>query len=459
MAGSLPIEVAIQIADKALFTKTAKHLTNIELIVLEGALQGKKYQEIAVESGYNPEYLKNNVGPKLWKLLSESLGDKVNKNNVVAVLTQQAASNLGGNNGGVKVSYSQFSLKQSSAKIRLESPHSLVSPTSTFYVKRPPLEETCCQKLEEPGALIRIKAPSQMGKTSLMLSCLEHARQQKFRTVVLSFQQADSSVFTNLEQFLHWFCTTLNRKLELPHQVNDYWFQGYGSKSNCTTYLEDCLLSEPNTPILLALDQVNELFSYPEIARDFFSLLRSWHEEAAYGTPSSGLWQKLRLLIIHDTEVYIPLETNKSPFNVGLAIELPYFTSEQVEDLSERHGLYLPHGKLEQLMHLLAGHPYLVRKALYQIAREQINWEQLARIAATDAGIYRQHLHRHLWHLQQRAGLRIAYEQVVRSTVPVQLEQMLAFQLHSLGLVNLCGNAVKPSCELYRQYFRERLSY
>ncbi|MGB7445208.1 MAG: AAA-like domain-containing protein [Coleofasciculaceae cyanobacterium] len=458
MTSSLPVEVALQIADKALFSSTAKHLTNIELIVLEGALQGKKYQEIAAESGYNPEYLKNNVGPKLWKLLSESLGDKVNKNNVVAVLTQQAASNLGGRNPIATTSHSPFSIKQASPKIALESPHSLVPPTSAFYIKRPPLEETCYQKLEEPGALARIKAPSQMGKTSLMLACLAYARKQRFRTVVLNFQQADSSVFISLEKFLHWFCTTLNRKLELPHQVNDYWLKDYGSKSNCTTYLEDCLLSEQNTSILLALDQVNELFFYPEIAKDFFSLLRSWHEEAAYGAPSSGLWQKLRLLIIHSTEVYIPLETNKSPFNVGLAIDLPYFTLEQVEDLSERHGLYLPQGKLEQLMYLLAGHPYLVRQALYHVAREQTSWEELVRIAATDAGIYRQHLYKHLGNLQQQARLRIAYEQVVRSTVPVQLEQMLAFQLHSLGLVNICGNAVKPSCELYRQYFRERLS-
>ena len=46
-----------------------------------------------------------------------------------------------------------------------------------------------------------------------------------------------------------------------------------------------------------------------------------------------------------------------------------------------------------------------------------------------------------------------AYEQVIQSVEPVELEQMLAFKLHSMGLISLSANSVMPSCELYRQYF------
>jgi hypothetical protein len=35
---------------------------------------------------------------------------------------------------------------------------------------------------------------------------------------------------------------------------------------------------------------------------------------------------------------------------------------------------------------------------------------------------------------------------------------MLAFKLHSLGLVQLQGNYVTPRFDLYRQYFRGKLS-
>jgi hypothetical protein len=36
------------------------------------------------------------------------------------------------------------------------------------------------------------------------------------------------------------------------------------------------------------LDHIDEVFLHPEIADDFFSLLRSWYEEAAYGQDESS---------------------------------------------------------------------------------------------------------------------------------------------------------------------------
>ncbi|NEP01068.1 MAG: hypothetical protein F6K58_20900 [Symploca sp. SIO2E9] len=479
MHRTLNLDLAIQIADSAVFAHSSKHLSNIEVLVLQGSWLGKTYQEIATESSYNHEYLKNNVGPRLWKLLSEALGEKVSKHNLVAVLTQQAASRkfercqqeqhqssiaFPSNN------YQSLLISPTSASpnptveaypllpAELDSPDRLVSPTSVFYVKRQIIEEQCCQKLEEPGALIRIKAPSQMGKTSLMLYTLDYARAKGFHTVALNLQRADLETFTNLKKFLQWFCAAVARQLRLPHQIDDYWSDTYGSKSNCTAYFEDCLLSEIDAPLALALDRVDQVFTHAEIAEDFFSLLRSWYEEAAYGSLGSELWQKLRLLIVHSTEVYLPLDTNQSPFNVGLAIELPPFNQEQVIDLVRRQELYLSPEDLEQLMQLLGGHPYLVRLALHHLAQQETTWEELQQSAATDSGIYGKHLHRHLGHLQQHPGLAAAYRQVVRANRPVELEQMLAFKLHSMGLVTLEGNAVTVSCGLYRQYFRDRIS-
>ncbi|NEN92774.1 MAG: hypothetical protein F6K48_29315, partial [Okeania sp. SIO3H1] len=50
--------------------------------------------------------------------------------------------------------------------------------------------------------------------------------------------------------------------------------------------------------------------------------------------------------------------------------------------------------------------------------------------------------------------LKTAFEQVLRTVAPVELEQVLAFKLKSMGLVvQLEGNLVLPSCDLYRRYF------
>lgn len=338
-----------------------------------------------------------------------------------------------------------------------ELPQGQVRLDSAFYIERVPYEAQCYREILQPGTLIRIKAPRQMGKTSLMSRILSQAREQGYRTVPLSFQHADISVFSSLNDLLQWFCSKVARKLRLPHQPDQYWTDTYGSKDNCTMYFEDCLLSEVESPLVLGLDEVDRIFQFPKIADDFFGLLRAWYEEAGYGGGDSGLWEKLRLVVVHSTEVYIPLDVNQSPFNVGLPIELSEFSPTQVLDLATRHRLHWNESDVEQLMAIAGGHPYLIRLALYHLAQQQLTLTQLVETAPTEAGIYGDHLRRHLWNLQQHPELARAFSRVVGSDEPIELESIMAFKLHSLGLVHLQGNEVTPRFALYRQYFSERL--
>lgn len=338
-----------------------------------------------------------------------------------------------------------------------ELPNGQVRLASAFYVERVPCETLCYKEILQPGALIRIKAPRQMGKTSLLARILCRANEQGYRTVPLSFQHADAAVFTNLNELLQWFCARITRKLRLRDRVEEYWTDTYGDKDNCTIYFEDYLLSQLDSPLVLGLDEVDRVFQYPKIADDFFGLLRAWYEEASYGAVDSDLWEKLRLVVVHSTEVYVPLNVNQSPFNVGLPIALPEFTREQVQDLTQRHGLSWNTFHVQQLMSLVGGHPYLVRLALYHVATGQITLDQLLQTAATEGGLYGDHLRRHLWNLQQHPELAVAFTKLVLANEPVELESVLAFKLHSMGLVQLHGNQVTPRFQLYQQYFRDRL--
>jgi len=335
-----------------------------------------------------------------------------------------------------------------------ELPEAQLDVASAFYVERPPIESRCYETITQPGSLIRIKAPKQMGKTTLMARILHQAGELGYRTVPLSFQLADSKIFRDLDQFLRWFCAIVGRRLRLPNQLNDYWDEIFGSKDNCTAYFEEYLLEDIATPLVLALDEVDSIFQYPEIAADFFALLRAWHEQAK----SRDIWKKLRLVVVHSTEVYVPMDINQSPFNVGLPIELHPFTEEQVYSLARLHGL---RGEIEDfapLMAMVGGHPYLVRLALYHLARQDIALEEFLQTAPTEAGFYSDHLRRHLWNLQQNPELAAAMWQVASTNKPVRLESEIAFKLHSMGLVHLQGNEVTPRCNLYQQYFRDRLA-
>lgn len=335
----------------------------------------------------------------------------------------------------------------------LETPRDRVPIYSNFYIERPPIESESYQTIMNPGALIRIKAPRQMGKTSLLTRILERSRQQGYLTVFLNLQLADSESLETLDGFLQWFCAIISDELGLEERVAEYWHGILNSKRKCTKYLSLYLLSEVGKPLVLGLDEVDKIFQYPKIAADFFALLRAWHEQGR----SDLVWQNLRLVIAHSQEVYIPLNVNQSPFNVGLPIELREFSPSEVENLVRKHQLNWSEEEIKKLMKTIGGHPYLVRMALYQIVGGKMTLEQFLQVAPTEEGPLADHLRRHLYNLQENPELVSAIQKVIAADSPVQIGAKEGFKLHSMGLVKFQGNLVAPRCEVYRFYFRDRL--
>ncbi|MDZ8053529.1 MAG: AAA-like domain-containing protein [Aulosira sp. ZfuVER01] len=476
----------LEFVEQLIYAKTGKSLTAIQKVVLQQSWeeQRKTYNQIAQEFNYSESYIKQTVAPQLWKLLSEVLGEKVNKNNVRAVLERRKVNQSSTRSQNlveilrkrlepyysgqiqfvpkkdtVDISLTNHSeLLSLSTKltteinpktIELELPKGSVPLASAFYIERIPNERRCYEEIIKPGSLIHIKAPRQMGKTSFMVRVLAHAAILGYRTVSLNLLQADRAILTDLNKLLRWLCASITHKLKLKNRLDNYWDEDLGCKANCTLYFQEYLLTQIDNPLVLALDEVNEIFEYPEIAQDFLSLLRSWYEEAK----DSEIWKKLRLIVINSTEVYIPLNIHKSPFQVGLSVQLRSFSWEQVQDLAWRHQLNISIGELAELMWLIAGHPYLLRVALYHLAQQDLTLAELMQTAASDTGIYGEYLHQLLWHLQQHPELAVAFEQVLRAKAPIELEQVQAFRLHSMGLVNIRENHVMVSCDLYQRYF------
>ncbi len=77
--------------------------------------------------------------------------------------------------------------------------------------------------------------------------------------------------------------------------------------------------------------------------------------------------------------------------------------------------------------------------------------------APTQGGIYGNHLRRHWDNLQQQSDLAAGMKRVVMTEENVRLEPIVAYKLESMGLVTLVGDDVRVSCDLYRQYFGNRL--
>lgn len=333
-----------------------------------------------------------------------------------------------------------------------ELPEGSVRLGSRFYIERA-IEPRCYQTVGKSGALIRIKAPRQMGKTSLMTRIVDRATKLGYSTVRLNLRQAEEGTLRNLDKFLRWFSACMSQKLQRPAQLDEYWDQDRGSIFNCTTYVQEYLLETIDSPIVLALDEVDCVFQVPEVAQGFFSMLRIWHEEAK----TIDIWEQLRLVVAHSTEDYGRLDINQSPFNVGLPVELGEFTPIEVATLAAAHQLSWQQAQVDQLMGLIGGHPYLTRLAFYHLACQDLSIEQLIAEATTNTSIYEDHLRRHLVLLNQQPELAAAFQQVVTADEPVFLPTTHVYKLYSMGLIKRQTDKVTSRCELYRQYFRERL--
>lgn len=330
-----------------------------------------------------------------------------------------------------------------------------------FYVERSALEAQCYTALTKPGALLRIRAPQKMGKTSLMVKILSQVRTQPqpYQTAVLSFELADQSAFTNLKDFSKWFCAAVSAVLAVENQIDDYWEDILACNFNTTNYFQKYLLSKVTPPLVLALDSTDLVFEHAAIATDFCRLLRTWHDQARRGDSNSRIWQKLRLVIIHATEVYGPLDINASPLaGVGMVVDLPEFDAEQAHTLSRQYGLNWTRADIEQIMSIVGGHCFLLQQAIEAVRYRGLTVAQISQEAATAAGIYSNHLRYLANMLEQSPELMLTFKQVVMAEQEIYVKSAQAFKLHGMGLVTIEGNKVKPRCRLYREYFRNYFS-
>ncbi|GAB4194626.1 MAG: hypothetical protein Fur006_40510 [Coleofasciculaceae cyanobacterium] len=307
----------------------------------------------------------------------------------------------------------------------------------------------CYNEILMPGCLLRIKAPWKMGKTELMSRIVQYAESQGYRKAILKLRDAMTTDFNDLNQFLKWFCTSIAQELALINLVDEHWNKSIGNpKNKCKTYFEKYLLPG-ESPLVLALDDVDRVFPYQEIAREFLGMLRTRHEDAK----TRPVWGKLCQLLVY-TEDYREIDINQSPFNVGILIELPELSQEQVQELAQQYGLNWDANQVNQLIDMVGGHPYLVKQAIKYMTQPNITLDELLEKAPTQAGIYSEYLQKYWQKLRKYQELTTAFSKVVMADSPVELHPDLADKLNNLGLVRFKSNSVIPRYELYRQYFR-----
>lgn len=336
--------------------------------------------------------------------------------------------------------------------VALELPEGTMDSESQFYVERPG-DTVALSTIQRQGVTLTIKGPRQMGKSSLLIRTIDAAMKTQKQVAYLDFQLFDQESLSNADVFYRQFCMVLTEQLGLPERLEEFWQEGVGNNQRCTRYMQNYVLKELGSPLVLAMDEVDRIFD-AEFRSDFFSMLRNWHNNRAL--PTMRIWKQFDLALVTATEPYhLIANLNQSPFNVGEVILLSDFSPEQVGELNQRHGSPLTAGQVQQLNGLLNGHPYLVRRALYLVASQQLGFGELFAQAAKDQGPFGDHLRYHLFRIYDKKDMVQGLMQAIRNNTCS--DERIARLLTAAGLIRQEGQRHVPRCQLYADYFKEHL--
>jgi len=84
-------ESLLELAESLIHNQTNTYCSDLHRKILLSTLRGerKTYEQFADECGYSCKYIKHDIAPKLWHLLSTAIGEKVTKSNVRPILETQ----------------------------------------------------------------------------------------------------------------------------------------------------------------------------------------------------------------------------------------------------------------------------------------------------------------------------------------------------------------------------------
>src|SRR5262249_44420609 len=148
--------------------------------------------------------------------------------------------------------------------------------------------------------------------------------------------------------FYQQLCGRICDMLDIESQVESFWKANNGDSFTCERYIERYVLPRSG-PLALVMDEVERVLEAP-FRSDFFGMLRSWHDQRAL---VDNNLQRLDIVLAASTEpkLWIP-DPERSPFTVGLRVDLDDFSEQNVRELNQRYGAPLNGEQLERLAKL-----------------------------------------------------------------------------------------------------------
>ncbi|MDF5710640.1 MAG: NB-ARC domain-containing protein [Nostoc sp. S4] len=270
----MDIEQALAFTDALVFAKISIHLSDLQKMILRESwsLDRQSYDQIADNYGYSSTYLKHDIGPKLWKLLSEVLEEKVNKTNFRSAIERQfeLANALPRFNQlqDIVVEKRPSNIPNDPVIEELTTSHQDwgdVIDADFFYGRQEELAQLQQWILVERCRFVTLLGMGGIGKTLLCVKLMQQLQSQFERVIWRSLRNAPpvEEILTDLLKFFSY-----HQQTEFPETI-------VGKISRLLYYLRSqrCLLVFDNAETILEDENTTKLFyredyeAYSEIFR------------------------------------------------------------------------------------------------------------------------------------------------------------------------------------------------
>lgn len=214
----------------------------------------------------------------------------------------------------------------------------------------------------------------QMGKSSLLFRVRRLLAQQGIRSAFLDMTRIGSEA-VSLSQWYRGIILELWRSFELEINLKTWRQQvdGLSPIQQLSVFIEEILLPAfPSERLVIFIDEIDSILSLSFPVNDFFAFIRSCYIQRSV----NPAYQRLNFALFGvATPTDLMQDRHRTPFNIGQAIELHGFQSNEVEPLVQ--GLVgivdNPQAALDRVLDWTNGQPFLTQKLCQLIVESQHN--------------------------------------------------------------------------------------